>query len=228
MVREAIDLVSYQFGVAEITLDAQIDADLPRVMGDPARLEQVFVNLLSNAIHAVRQVPPPRTITLASGRDAAGVWLKLEDNGPGIPTTLRHRLFRPFVTTKGRQGTGLGLYISRQILRDAGGDIEVEPSRRRRGAVPGPAPGGAGDGLARSPLATRPGPRRPPRWTGSGSWWWTTRTPLRRPIARFLRRRGRRGAGGGRRARGAGTGCARRKGGWTSCLPTCGCPGWTA
>jgi len=189
VVREAIDLVSYQFGVAEITLDVQLDAELPRVLGDPARLEQVFVNLLSNAIHAVRQVPPPRAITLTSGRDAEGVWLVLEDNGPGIPVTLQHRLFRPFVTTKGRQGTGLGLYISRQILRDAGGDIEVEPSER----------GGA---RFRIRLLTAPEtdwlttprdqlrPEAPTTLDGVRILVVDDEEPLRRPIARFLRRRG--------------------------------------
>lgn len=189
VVREAIDLVSYQFGVAEITLDAQLDADLPRVLGDPARLEQVFVNLLSNAIHAVRQVPPPRTITLTSGRNAGGVWLTLEDNGPGIPVTLQHRLFRPFVTTKGRQGTGLGLYISRQILRDAGGEIEVEPS----------ASGGARFHI-RLPVAqdtdwlTTPRdqvrPELPATLDGVRILVVDDEEALRRPIARFLRRRG--------------------------------------
>jgi signal transduction histidine kinase/ActR/RegA family two-component response regulator len=189
VVREAIDLVSYQFGVAEITLDAQLDADLPRVKGDPARLEQVFVNLLSNAIHAVRQVPPPRTIRLTSGRDEASVWLTLEDNGPGIPVTLQNRLFRPFVTTKGRQGTGLGLYISRQILRDAGGDIEVEPSA-----------GGGARFLIRMPTApetdwlTTPRdqqrPEAPATLDGIRILVVDDEEALRRPIARFLRRRG--------------------------------------
>jgi len=189
VVREAIDLVSYQFGVAEIALDAQLDPDLPRVKGDPARLEQVFVNLLSNAIHAVRQVAPPRTITMKSGRDDTGVWLTLEDNGPGIPVTLQHRLFRPFVTTKGRQGTGLGLYISRQILRDAGGDIEVKPA----------AAGGA-HFLIRLPTApdtewlTTPRdqtrPELPATLAGVRILVVDDEEPLRRPIARFLRRRG--------------------------------------
>ena len=158
-------------------------------MGDPARLEQVFVNLLSNAIHAVRQVPPPRTITLRSGRDAEGVWLTLEDNGPGIPVTLQHRLFRPFVTTKGRQGTGLGLYISRQILRDAGGDILVEPSA-----------GGGARFLIRVPTApeadwlTTPRdqvrPEVPATLDGVRILVVDDEEALRRPIARFLRRRG--------------------------------------
>ncbi len=186
---EAIDLVSYQFGVAEITLDAGIDPKLPRVYGDPARLEQVFVNLLSNAIHAVRQVAPPRTIAIASGVDADGVWLTLSDNGPGIPTTLHRRLFRPFVTTKGRQGTGLGLYISRQILRDAGGEIEADEAPeggarfklRLRSA-------GERDWLITPRDQVRPS--LPATLEGVRILLVDDETALRRPIARFLTRRG--------------------------------------
>lgn len=186
---EAIDLVSYQFGVAEITLQADIAPDLPRVVGDPARLEQVFVNLLSNAIHAVRQVAPPRTIAIASGRDAEGVWLTLADNGPGIPPPVHRRLFRPFVTTKGRQGTGLGLYISRQILRDAGGEVEAENT----------ADGGA---LFRIRLRTAEVPdwlttprdqvreSAPTSLSGVHILVVDDEVALRRPIARFLQRRG--------------------------------------
>jgi signal transduction histidine kinase/CheY-like chemotaxis protein len=189
VLREAIDLVSYQFGVAEITLDAGIDPNLPRVYGDPARLEQVFVNLLSNAIHAVRQVTPPRTITIASGQDADGVWLTLTDNGPGIPATLHRRLFRPFVTTKGRQGTGLGLYISRQILRDAGGEIEADtaPEGGARFTLRLRAAEG-GDWLTTPRDQVRPG--TPATLQGIRILVVDDEVALRRPIARFLVRRG--------------------------------------
>jgi len=189
VLREAIDLVSYQFGVAEITLDTDIDPNLPRVYGDPARLEQVFVNLLSNAVHAVRQVPPPRTIRIACGRDAEDVWLLIEDNGPGIPVAVHHRLFRPFVTTKGRQGTGLGLYISRQIVRDAGGEIEAV----------GPSDAGArfrirlrkadtADWLVTPRDQHRP--EAPVTLAGVRILLVDDEDALRRPIARFLQRRG--------------------------------------
>lgn len=189
VLQEAIDLVSYQFGVAEITLDASIAGDLPRVQGDPARLEQIFVNLLSNAIHAVRQVKPPRLITIQSGRDDQGVWLTLSDNGPGIPAPVRRRLFRPFVTTKGRQGTGLGLYISRQIVRDAGGDIEADSSPdggarfriRLRAAADG-------DWLVTPRDQQRPA--EPTTLAGVRVLLVDDEVALRRPIARFLSRRG--------------------------------------
>lgn len=189
VLREAIDLVSYQFGVAEITLDARIGTDLPRVYGDPARLEQVFVNLLSNAIHAVRQVAPPRALVIDTGHDEAGVWLTVSDNGPGISATLRRKLFRPFVTTKGRQGTGLGLYISRQIVRDAGGDIEAEAAPeggarfrlRLRAAVDG-------DWLV-TPRDQNLG-AEPTTLAGLRVLLVDDEAALRRPIARFLARRG--------------------------------------
>lgn len=189
VLREAIDLVSYQFGVAEITLDAGIDPNLPRVYGDPARLEQVFVNLLSNAIHAVRQVTPPRTITIASGQDADGVWLTLTDNGPGIPSTLHRRLFRPFVTTKGRQGTGLGLYISRQILRDAGGEIEAEAAPEGGARFKLRFRAAEGDDWLTTPRdQVRPGV--PSTLEGIRILVVDDEVALRSPIARFLARRG--------------------------------------
>ncbi len=189
VLREAIDLVSYQFGVAEITLDARIDPDLPRVYGDPARLEQVFVNLLSNAIHAVRQVAPPRTISIASAVDAEGVRLTLSDNGPGIPVALHRRLFRPFVTTKGRQGTGLGLYISRQIVRDAGGEIEAEsaPAGGARFVIR-LRTAGEGDWLTTPRDQVRPS--EPSTLAGVRVLLVDDEAALRSPIARFLKRRG--------------------------------------
>jgi signal transduction histidine kinase len=189
VLREAIDLVSYQFGVAEISLDSEINPDLPRVYCDPARLEQVFVNLLSNAVHAVRQVAPPRALRITSGQDTEGVWLAVSDNGPGIPDALRRRLFRPFVTTKGRQGTGLGLYISRQILRDAGGDIRAEsPPEGGARFVLRFRPAAAVDRLAvpRAPLR----PAEPATLAGVRVLVVDDEAALRRPIARFLARRG--------------------------------------
>ncbi len=186
---EAIDLVSYQFGVAEITLDAAIAPDLPRVLGDPARLEQVFVNLLSNAIHAVRQVKPPRLITIRTGRDEHNVWLTLTDNGPGIPAPLRRRLFRPFVTTKGRQGTGLGLYISRQIVRDAGGDIEAEASPEG-GAQFRIRLRAADEGEWLITPKDQQRPAEPTTLSGVRVLLVDDEAALRRPIARFLSRRG--------------------------------------
>ncbi|HSE68391.1 MAG TPA: HAMP domain-containing protein, partial [Gemmatimonadales bacterium] len=101
--RDAIDLVAYQFGVEEIILEGDLDPGLPAARGDPARLEQVLVNLLSNAIHALAQVDPPRRLQVDTSTDGEQVFLAVQDNGRGSPEELRGRIFRPFVSTKGRQ-----------------------------------------------------------------------------------------------------------------------------
>jgi len=189
--RDAIDLVAYQFGVEEIILEGDLDPGLPAARGDPARLEQVLVNLLSNAIHALAQVDPPRRLQVDTSTDGEQVFLAVQDNGRGIPEELRGRIFRPFVSTKGRQGTGLGLYLSRQIAREAGGDLAVMA-----------APGGGARFVLSLPIAISaeyPLPPRPPAPTpvpgqaplnGLRVLLVDDEEALRRPLGKYLRRRG--------------------------------------
>ena len=125
VVRGALDLVSYRFGVDEVTVGGRLDASLPPVQGDAIKLEQVVVNLLSNAIDALRAVTPPRHLTVDTWVQDGIVSVAVGDNGKGVASEFAQRLFRPFATTKGRRGTGLGLYISRQIAREAGGDLAL-------------------------------------------------------------------------------------------------------
>lgn len=127
VVRSAIDLVSYRFGIDEISLEGRLDPELPVVVGDANRLEQVVVNLLSNAVDALRLITPPRRLTVDSFVDArlGRVCITVSDNGPGIAAEVAGRLFRPFASTKGHRGTGLGLYISRQLVREAQGELEL-------------------------------------------------------------------------------------------------------
>ena len=128
--QDALNLVSYRFGHEEVTLETRMDSKVPIGQGDPGRIEQVLVNLFSNALDALQAVDPPRRLEVSSYIDGTSVCVAVEDNGPGVPEDICKRLFHPFATTKGKGGTGLGLYISRQILRDLDGDLVHQDTER--------------------------------------------------------------------------------------------------
>jgi two-component system C4-dicarboxylate transport sensor histidine kinase DctB len=95
------------------------------VRSEPVRLEQVLVNLLQNALDVVGA---EGAIAISLVTDEASCYLAVQDDGPGIGA-IGDRLFHPFATTKG-DGLGLGLVISRDIMRDLGGELTAEPSER--------------------------------------------------------------------------------------------------
>ncbi|HEX3479300.1 MAG TPA: ATP-binding protein [Kofleriaceae bacterium] len=103
-------------------------ARLPPVVGNAARLEQVFVNVLINAIKALPPDPDrPHEIHVATESVGNRVTVTIRDTGCGIPAALRGRIFEPFFTTRdvGR-GMGLGLSVSKTIVESLGGEIEVD------------------------------------------------------------------------------------------------------
>lgn len=110
----------YEGGIP-ITLD--LAPELPPVAGDPSLLRQVLVNLMKNAQEALhdRESPHIRVDTALEGERIA---LGVEDNGPGFPEELKHRMFEPYATTKPR-GTGLGLPVVKKIIEEHHGTIEV-------------------------------------------------------------------------------------------------------
>jgi C4-dicarboxylate-specific signal transduction histidine kinase/ActR/RegA family two-component response regulator len=209
VVRGALDLVSYRFGVDEITVGGRLDPRLPAVEGDAIKLEQVVVNLLANAIDALRRVTPPRQLTVDTWVQDTRVSVAIGDNGKGVPPEFVPRLFRPFATTKGRHGTGLGLYISRQIAREAGGDLVLwaapaagarfvlslpaafTPTTPLPGswpAMPAPAAPPATPAASRGPGAA-PDPRAA-ALAGIRVLIVDDEEGVRKPMARFLKRRG--------------------------------------
>ena len=104
---------------------------LPPVLGDELQLEQVFLNLLRNAIDATAQMPAGRRrISVEALITSSAVEITIEDNGPGIAAGFEPLLFEPFETTKA-SGMGLGLSISRQIVESHGGKLWYE---RREGS----------------------------------------------------------------------------------------------
>ena len=211
VVRGALDLVSYRFGVDEITVGGQLDASLPPVQGDAIKLEQVVVNLLSNAIDALRGVTPPRHLSVDTWVRDGQVSVAVGDNGRGVAPDIAPRLFRPFATTKGRRGTGLGLYISRQIAREAGGDLTLtsppgfgarfvlslplalaQASAPDSATSPAPAPALApSTPPSESPLGSAGGAQAPAgSLAGLRVLIVEDEEAVRRPMARYLRRRG--------------------------------------
>jgi len=107
--------------------------ELPPVVCDAARINQVFLNLLLNAAQAIAG---QGRITVRSGRDDDGVWVSVEDTGCGIPPEIRDHIFEPFFTTRPvGQGTGLGLSTCHDIVvKEHGGRIDVD-SQPGRGSV---------------------------------------------------------------------------------------------
>jgi signal transduction histidine kinase len=107
----------------------ELDENLPPIMADENRLEQVFVNLVNNARYAMLDLKRgghagPNVLTVKSFSEHGRVTATVSDTGPGIPPELTNKIFDPFFTTKGEKGgTGLGLSIVHKIIKDHGGNI---------------------------------------------------------------------------------------------------------
>jgi two-component system, cell cycle sensor histidine kinase and response regulator CckA len=101
--------------------------DVPAVMGSEARLVQVLLNLLLNAAQSLTGSTPERDeVSLTLGATTDRVLIEVGDTGPGVPIAERERIFEPFVTTKPiGEGTGLGLFVCRNIVRNLAGEISV-------------------------------------------------------------------------------------------------------
>ncbi|MEX0774239.1 MAG: ATP-binding protein [Phycisphaeraceae bacterium] len=131
---EAVALVQNQFDAKKVGLITELDHDMPPVPVDPGGLHQAVLNLLNNALEAVQ--PESGLVTLRSAYDEARqlVSIRVTDNGEGIDAAQKRQLFKPFHSTKGQRGTGLGLAVTKKIVDEHGGQVSVE-SGADRGAV---------------------------------------------------------------------------------------------
>ena len=98
---------------------------LSEISCDAEGIYRAVLNVVANAVDAVLDVESPR-VDVTIRLQTESVEILIVDNGPGIPEELREEIFKPFVSTKGSRGTGLGLPVSRKILREHGGDLTVE------------------------------------------------------------------------------------------------------
>lgn len=128
-VATALRLLERQPAFARIRVVSRVPPGLPAVKMDPDSLKQVVMAL---AVNAARAMPGGGTLTVRAGRSARSLVLDVIDTGPGVPLTIRTRIFEPYFTTDPVQGAGLGLAIARSLVRGRGGDL-VYRARPRTG-----------------------------------------------------------------------------------------------
>ncbi|MGH9787519.1 MAG: two-component system sensor histidine kinase NtrB, partial [Candidatus Acidiferrales bacterium] len=149
----SLSLRAYELKVENIEVVRDLPADLPPVQADLHQLEQVFLNILLNAEQAILSARDRGAITVRAAAEGGRLRLRFSNDGPGIAPDLLPHIFDPFVTTKpAAEGTGLGLYISRTIVREHGGEIQAESG-----------PAGGATFIVELPAQPRPAVPAPPR-----------------------------------------------------------------
>ncbi len=138
----------------------RVRGGVPAVMASERRLVQVLLNLMVNAAQAVES-GGGGTLEVATFEEGGTVGIRVRDDGPGVPLDVANRLFKPFATTKSEsEGTGLGLWVSRGIVEELGGTLELEnPGRPGASFVVRLQLAPAGS----APAVPAPTPREPPR-----------------------------------------------------------------
>jgi signal transduction histidine kinase len=127
-VARVLELLEHEFGRAGITVD--FHREPVAVIGDPELLQQVFMNLCVNAVHALDLVEVERILTVRVTAGSNEAIVEFEDNGPGVAIDVSERAFEPFVTTKAiGHGTGLGLAVAKRIVDEHDGRLELVSGR---------------------------------------------------------------------------------------------------
>ena len=123
VVKEVLGFLEKEALYKNVEIRLQLDENLPRIYSDRGQLQQVFLNLLTNALEAVEE---EGLITITSWQDGPDkVAVSVQDNGRGMSKETMEHIFEPFFTTKREYGTGLGLSITYGIVKKLGGDIHV-------------------------------------------------------------------------------------------------------
>jgi len=130
IIRDVTILLRNELRRNHILLNMELASTLPRVPGDPVQLQQVLINLIMNAIEAMRTSTEARPeILIRSAGNHDDVLVQVQDSGPGIEPQLADRIFEPFFTTKA-EGIGMGLSISRSIIESHGGQLSHKKASR--------------------------------------------------------------------------------------------------
>jgi signal transduction histidine kinase len=129
IIRDVAHMFRHQLKKKDIQLNLELDPDMPEITVNRDKIRQVMVNLVLNAMQAVRE---KGIIAINSGHhpDKKEVDIAVWDNGPGVESSIRYKIFDPFYSTKRTgEGTGLGLSVSYGIIQEHGGEISVESEK---------------------------------------------------------------------------------------------------
>ena len=128
-IRSVFTLLGQQLNLRNIEVDLNLAPNLSNILADKNRLEQIFLNLVTNARDAMEAKGPDavRRLTIATHQEGGRVLATVSDTGKGMEEGIRKKIFDPFFTTKeAGKGTGMGLSITYNLVKDFGGDIDVE------------------------------------------------------------------------------------------------------
>jgi PAS domain S-box-containing protein len=126
-IEDAVAISAVTLRTHGVELTKILPEGLPKCYADPRLLEQVILNLITNADQAMNGMKVPKRLEIRSFRDSDGIVIKVSDSGPGVPPQLRERIFDPYFTTRS-DGTGIGLSFSNRVITVHGGVLSVGES----------------------------------------------------------------------------------------------------
>ncbi len=128
VIEEALELSSVTLRKAGITLEKNLEPGLPLCFADSQLISQVLLNLITNAVQALRESEGERLLAVGSSLAKEHLLITVSDSGPGVPLELREKVFDPFFSIK-REGSGIGLSLCHRIVTDHGGSLSVGVSK---------------------------------------------------------------------------------------------------
>ncbi|MFH2119857.1 MAG: ATP-binding protein [Pseudomonadota bacterium] len=132
VIDEALQVLHNQYKSMEVSIEKHYDPNLPTIQGNFSNLGQVLINIVNNALQALPDGRGKISLSTACHQDTDSVVVECRDDGSGIPPEVMKDIFKPFFTTKEvGKGTGLGLYVSYEIIKKHAGEIRVSSEREK-------------------------------------------------------------------------------------------------